>query len=168
MKRLALAGIDSAAAKRPGNSRYKPIRAYLRDGRFDQDRMLDVFEQLAAAKSDFRLSRIVCQMDWAADRSHIDDLIEFESRVNQRMVSSRGRGDWRLRLAKFGGGAVIDIMRTHPMIVHRRDPPAEPVLCAPRGIPARTALPKDRLVTWTRGSSHTRRNQSAFSAASMI
>jgi hypothetical protein len=62
---LAAAGIDSATAKQAGQLEVRTnTEAYLRDGRFDQDRMLDVFEQLAAAKSDFRLSRIGCQMDW--------------------------------------------------------------------------------------------------------
>jgi hypothetical protein len=79
--------------------------------------MLDVFEQLAAAGSDFRLSRIVCQMDWAADRSHIDDPIEFESRVNHVWSRHEDAVIWVYDLAKFGGDAVIDIMRTHPMVV---------------------------------------------------
>ena len=47
--------------------------------------MLEVFEQLASgnAKGGFPLSRIVSQMDWAAEgRSHVENLVEFESRVN--------------------------------------------------------------------------------------
>src|SRR5713226_8369511 len=55
---------------------------YLQDGRFDQDRMLQSFEQMASgnAEGGFPLSRIVCRMDWVPDgQSHIDDLIEFEA-----------------------------------------------------------------------------------------
>ena len=47
--------------------------------------MLEVFEQLASgnAKHGFPRSRIVCRMDWAADsRLFVDNVIEFESRVN--------------------------------------------------------------------------------------
>jgi hypothetical protein len=58
---------------------------YLQDGRFDQDRMLQSFEQMPSgnAEGGFPLSRIVCCMDWVPDsQSHIDDLIEFEARVN--------------------------------------------------------------------------------------
>lgn len=118
MKRLALAGIDPATAKQTGQLEVRTnTEAYLRDGRLDPDRMLDVFEQLAAAKSNFRLSRIVCQMDWAADRSHIDDLIEFESRVNHVWSRHEDAVICVYDLAKFGGDAVIDIMRTHPMII---------------------------------------------------
>jgi MEDS: MEthanogen/methylotroph, DcmR Sensory domain len=118
LQRLAAAGIDQERARQAGQLEvHTNTEAYLRDGRFDQDRMLDVFEQLAAAKSDFRLSRIVCHMDWAADRSHIDDLIEFESRVNHVWSQHEDAVICVYDLAKFGGDAVIDIMRTHPMIV---------------------------------------------------
>ena len=59
---------------------------YLRDGRFDQDRMLRVFEEMAASARStegFPMSRIVCRMDWVSgDQSRIHDVIEFESRVN--------------------------------------------------------------------------------------
>jgi len=118
LQRLATAGIDPERARQAGQLEVRTnTEAYLRAGRFDQDRMLDVFEQLAAARSDFRLSRIVCQMDWAADRSHIDDLIEFESRVNRVWSCHEDAVICVYNLAKFGGDAVIDIMRTHPMVV---------------------------------------------------
>jgi hypothetical protein len=118
LQRLAAAGIDPAAAKESGQLEVRSnTEAYLLDGRFDQDRMLNVFEQLVAARSDFRLSRIVCQMDWAADRSHIDDLIEFESRVNHVWSRYEDAVICVYDLAKFGGDAVIDILRTHPMVV---------------------------------------------------
>ena len=77
--------------------------------------MLDVFEQLAAARSNFRLSRIICQMDLAADLSHIDDLIEFKSRVNRARSRHEDAVICVYDLAKLGGDAVLDIMRTHPM-----------------------------------------------------
>jgi hypothetical protein len=53
--------------------------AYLRDGRFDKDRMVEVFEQLASGngKGGFPLSRIVCRMDWAVEGgSYVDDVVE--------------------------------------------------------------------------------------------
>jgi hypothetical protein len=110
--------IDQERARQAGQLEVRTnTEAYLRDGRFDQDQMLDVFAQLAAAKSDFRLSRIICHMDWAADRSHIDDLIEFESRVNHVWSQHEDAVICAYDLAKFGGDAVIDIIRTHPMIV---------------------------------------------------
>ena len=120
LRRLAASGIDTAAAKQSGQLEIQTnTDAYLREGRFDKDRMLDVFELLASSseKANFRRSRIVCQMDWAADRSHIDDVIEFESRVNHVWSQHEDAVVCVYDLAKFGGDAVIDIMRTHPVIV---------------------------------------------------
>jgi hypothetical protein len=85
LQRLAAAGIDAAAAQHSGQFELRTnTETYLRNGRFDQERMLECFEQLASgnARGGFPLSRIVCHMEWAADgRSHVDDLVEFESRV---------------------------------------------------------------------------------------
>jgi hypothetical protein len=121
LARLAGAGVDPIAAQQCGQFELRSnTDTYLRDGRFDQDRMLKVFEQLASgtAEGGFPLSRIVCQMDWAAqDRSHIDDLIEFESRVNHVWQCHDDAVICVYDLAKFGGDTVIDIMRTHPMII---------------------------------------------------
>ena len=121
LQRLAAAGIDTAAAQQSGQLELRTnTEAYLRDGRFDQDRMLDVFEQLASgtAPSAFPLSRIVCHMEWAAaDRSYIEDLVEFESRVNDVWRRHDDAVMCVYDLAKFGGDTVVDIMRTHPMVV---------------------------------------------------
>ena len=115
---------------------------YLRDGRFDQDRMLEVFEQLASgnAKGGFPLSRIVCHMDWASeDRSHIDNLVEFESRVNDVWRRHDDAVICVYDLAKFGGDTVIDIMRTHPMIIIGGILQQNPFFVPPEAVPARTA-----------------------------
>src|SRR5580698_8048359 len=82
LQRLTAAGIDAAAAQRSGQFELRTnTETYLRDGHFDQDRMLEVFEQLASGnvKGDFPLSRICFRMDWAVeDRSCVDELVEFE------------------------------------------------------------------------------------------
>jgi hypothetical protein len=121
LKRLTAAGIDTTAAEQSGQFELRTnTETYLRGGRFDQDRMLEAFEHLASgnAKGGFPLSRIVCQMDWAGEgRSHIADLIEFESRVNDVWRRHDDAVICVYDLAKFGGETVIDIMRTHPMII---------------------------------------------------
>jgi uncharacterized protein YjhX (UPF0386 family) len=121
LKRLAAMGIDAMAAQQSGRLELRTnVETYLRDGNFDPDRMLEVFEQLASdsAKSGFPLSRIVCQMDWAADgQSHIDSLIQFESRVNDVWDRHDDAVICVYDLRKFSGDTVIDIMRTHPMVI---------------------------------------------------
>jgi len=121
LQRLAHAGIDTEAARQSGRLELRTnIETYLPDGRFDQDRMLEVFEQLASgnAKGGFPLSRICCRMDWAAeDRSQVDDVIEFESRVNNVWRRHEDAVICTYPLGKFGGDTVIDILRTHPMVI---------------------------------------------------
>ena len=119
--RLTAAGIDLETAKRKGQFElHTNTDAYLRDGHFDQDRMLEAFEQLASgnATGGFPLSRIVCQMDWAGgNRSYTDDLVEFESRVNHVWRQHDDAVICVYDLAKFGGDMVVDMIRTHPMII---------------------------------------------------
>ena len=121
LQRLVAAGIDPAAAERSGQFELKTsTEAYLRDGRFDQDRMLEAFEQLASgnAKGEFPLSRIVCRMDWVVDSgNYVDDVVEFESRVNDVWTRHDDAVICTYHLGKFGGDTVIDIMRTHPMVI---------------------------------------------------
>jgi hypothetical protein len=82
--------------------------------------MLAVFEQLAGgnATHGFPLSRIVCRMDWLADgKPAVDDVIEFESRVNDIWRRHDDAVICTYQLQQFSGDAVIDIMRTHPMVI---------------------------------------------------
>jgi hypothetical protein len=121
LRRLAGIGIDTTTAQQSGQFELRSdTDTYLRDGRFDQDRMLQVFEQLASgnAKGGFLLSRIVCHMEWAAEgRPHVDDLLEYEARLNYILPRYKDPVICTYDLAKFGGDTVIDIMRTHPMII---------------------------------------------------
>jgi len=121
LQRLVAAGIDPAAAERTGQFELRTnSETYLRDGRFDKDRMLQAFEQIASgnAPAGFPLSRIVCRMDWAAQgQSCVNDLIEFESRVNHVWERHDDAVICTYHLGKFGGDTVIDIMRTHPMVI---------------------------------------------------
>ena len=121
LNRLIAAGIDTAGAAQSGQFELKTnTEAYLRDGRFDKDRMVEVFEQLASgnAKGGFPLSRIVCRMDWAVEGgSYVDDVVEFESRVNEVWNRHEDAVICTYYLGKFGGDTVIDILRTHPMVI---------------------------------------------------
>jgi hypothetical protein len=57
-------------------------------------------------------------MEWAVEGdSHIDDVVEFESRVNDVWRRHEDAVICTYNLARFGGDSVIDIMRTHPMVI---------------------------------------------------
>jgi hypothetical protein len=121
LKRLAEAGIDTATAQQKGQLELRVnTEVYLPDGRFDSDRMIAAFEQLASRNSGgaYPLSRICCRMDWTVkDQSHIDDVIEFESRVNEVWRRHEDAVICTYHLGHFRGDEVIDIMRTHPMVI---------------------------------------------------
>jgi hypothetical protein len=121
LRRLASAGIDSAAAQETGQLEIRTnTDAYLRDGKFDQDQMLETFERLASgnAPGGFPLSRIVCRMDWVVgDEARLENVIEFESRVNAVWNQHDDAVICTYHLGMFSGDAVIDIMRTHPMVI---------------------------------------------------
>jgi hypothetical protein len=122
LQRLAGAGIDAESARRTGQFELKTnTDTYLVDGRFDQDRMLESFEQLVKGNrtAGYPISRIVCHMEWAgAGQPYIHDVVAFEARVND--VWQRNPHDAVIctyNLEKFGGEAVVDIIRTHPLVL---------------------------------------------------
>lgn len=121
LQRLALSGIDTHEARSRGQLEVRSSAdTYLRDGHFDIDRMLSVFEGLASGSGQhaFPRSRIVCRMDWATEsRPLIDSVIEFESRVNNLWRDHDDVVICTYRLDQFKGDAVIDILRTHPAVI---------------------------------------------------
>jgi hypothetical protein len=122
LERLAAAGIDSAAPEQSGQLQIRiNTEVYLRDGQFDQDRMLAAFEDMAASArgaEGFPMSRIVCRMDWASrNPSRIQDVIEFESRVNEVWRRYDDAVVCTYHLGQLSGDAVVDIMRTHPLVI---------------------------------------------------
>ena len=86
VRRLASAGIDVSAAEQSGQFELcNWADAYLRDGHFDQDRMLALIEEVLESdrQQGFPLTRLVAHMEWALeDRPGVDDLVEYETRLN--------------------------------------------------------------------------------------
>jgi hypothetical protein len=85
-QRLASAGIDVPVAEKSGQFELRNwADAYLRDGHFDQDRMLALIEDVldSGIRQGFALTRLVAHMEWALeDRPGVDDLVEYETRLN--------------------------------------------------------------------------------------
>jgi hypothetical protein len=84
--RLASAGIDVETAEKTGQFELRNwADAYLRDGHFDQDRMLALIQEVldGGRQQGFALTRLVADMEWALeDRPGVDDLVEYETRLN--------------------------------------------------------------------------------------
>ncbi len=85
-RRLEEAGIDVDGAERKGQLEVRRWEdAYLRDGHFDQNRMLALIEEvLQGGKAQgFPLTRLVANMEWALeDRPGVEDIVEYETRLN--------------------------------------------------------------------------------------
>lgn len=121
LRRLTSAGIDVAAAEQRGQFELRSwADAYLRGGHFDQDRMLALIQEVleGGRRQGFPLTRLVAPMEWALeDRPGVDDLVEYETRLNYLLPRYPDPVVWTYALAKFGGEVVVDMMRTHPMII---------------------------------------------------
>ena len=119
LERLSDAGVDVAAAQARGQLEVQlNTQVYLQDGRFDGDRMLAAFEAMANAKQGYPLSRIVCDMDWACDGLAVfDDVLRFEARVNRVWSQHDDVVICIYDVRQMSGDMVIDVMRTHPMVL---------------------------------------------------
>ena len=121
LQRLAAAGIDVAAAQQRGQFELCTwTEAHLRDGSFDQDRMRALIEGVVtdARQQGFPRTRFVTHMEWALEaRVGVATLLEYEATANYRRLRDHDPVICTYDLAKFGGGIVVDIMRTHPMVI---------------------------------------------------
>src|SRR5207253_10446873 len=115
-RRLREAGIDPDAASARGQLVVKRWQdAYLRDGHFGQDRMLALIEEVLSAgpAEGFPLTRLVAHMEWALeDFPGVNDLVEYETRLNFVLPKYKDPVISTYDCAKFGAGIAMDILRT--------------------------------------------------------
>jgi hypothetical protein len=85
-RRLAEAGIGVADAEAKGQLEIRGWEdAYLREGHFDQNKMLALIEEVlhGGKAQGYPLTRLVANMEWALeDRPGVDDIVEYETRLN--------------------------------------------------------------------------------------
>jgi hypothetical protein len=121
LERLESGGIKVKETQQTGQLEVRNWEdAYLRDGHFDQYRMLALIERVFAkgGSGAFALTRLVAHMEWALeDRPGVNDLVEYETRLNQILPKYADPVICAYDTVKFGGGIMVDIMRTHPMII---------------------------------------------------
>ncbi|HYZ56064.1 MAG TPA: MEDS domain-containing protein [Streptosporangiaceae bacterium] len=92
----------------------------LRGGRFDQDTWLASFEQVlqSGLAAGYAQTRFFSHMEWAlVDLPGVDDLIEFETRVNYVAPKYEDAVICAYDLMKFGASVVADALRTHPLVI---------------------------------------------------
>ena len=118
---LTRAGIEVSSAEKSGQfEARKWNETYVREGRFDQEAMLQLLEGvfLQGRKQGFGLSRCVAHMEWAMNYGvGTNALLEYEARLNHLIKRYPDPVLCVYDLAKFNGSVLMDILRTHPMVI---------------------------------------------------
>jgi hypothetical protein len=121
LRRLAEAGINVQEAMDAGQLEVRPWQdASLRGERFDQDTWLASFEQVleSGPGAGYARTRFLGHMEWAlADVPGVEDLIEFETRVNYVVPKYDDIVICAYNLSKFDASVVMDALRTHPAVI---------------------------------------------------
>ena len=93
---------------------------YLRRGQFLQHEMLALVDEVlgGSAAASFPQTRVVAHMEWAlGDFPGVDDLVEYETRLNHVLPRYPGPVVCVYDSARFGAGLALDVLRTHPMVI---------------------------------------------------
>jgi len=121
LKRLAGAGINVEQALGSGQLEVRPWQdAYLRGNRFDQDAMLAYIEDVlqSTAAGGYPLTRLLAHMGWALlDKPGVDDLLEYEIRINYVLPKYDDPVICAYDLAKIRSAVAMDLIRTHPVVI---------------------------------------------------
>jgi hypothetical protein len=93
--------------------------AHVRNGRFDQYAMLSWADNaLANNAAEYPRTRIVAHMEWALlDLPGVEDLLEYETRVNHMLSKHDAPVICAYDTTKFGANVAMDVMRTHPLVI---------------------------------------------------
>jgi hypothetical protein len=118
---LAEAGVSVDEAMSTGQLEVRPWEdATLRGGYFDVETWLATFEEVlqSGPASGYGQTRFFGHMEWAlTDLPGTEDLIEYETRVNYLIPKYEDTVICTYDLTKFGASAVMDALRTHPVVI---------------------------------------------------
>jgi hypothetical protein len=121
LRRLRKLGIDVDRAEQSGRLEvHRWQDAHLRDGCFDQNQMFTLIQKtLEQGKTQgYPLTRIIGNMEWVLeDCPGVTDIVEYEARLNYALEGYDDPVICTYDLSRFDASVVIDIMRTHPMMI---------------------------------------------------
>ena len=113
-------GIDVEGAQDSGQLEIRQWEdAYLKDGYFDGDRMNSILEDvLQGSRQKYGLTRLMGNMEWALETAPgVTDIIEYECKLNYLLPKYPDPIVCVYDLNKHSGSVVMDILRTHPMVI---------------------------------------------------
>jgi hypothetical protein len=118
---LADAGVNVADAMGTGQLEVRPWQdSTLQGGRFSLDSWLAEFEQVlqSGSAAGYGQTRFFGHMEWAlTGLPGSGDLMEYETRVNYVIPKYEDTVVCTYDLTKFGASAVMDALRTHPVVI---------------------------------------------------
>jgi hypothetical protein len=121
LRHLTDAGIDVQKVSASGQLEVRSWKdTYLRGDRFDQDAMLALVEEVLQTghTEGYSLTRLLAHMEWAlVDKQGVEDLLEYETRVNYVIPKHDNIVICAYDLSKFSASVAIDAMRTHPVVI---------------------------------------------------
>jgi hypothetical protein len=122
LSRLQQVGIDTQSAEQRGQLEVRAWQdAHFRPGRFDQDAMLALIEDEVlrrGAAPGYLQTRFVAHMEWALeDMPGVEDLVEYETRLNYIVSKYDDPVICTYDCDRFRAATVMDILRTHPLVI---------------------------------------------------
>jgi len=120
-RRLAAAGMEVARLEAEGALEVRDwTSAHLRDGRFDRKRMIALAAEAIAdtRRRGFRHTRFVTHMEWAlTSGTSMERLAEYEATAQHAVPPDGDPVICVYDLTRWGGQALVDVIRTHPLII---------------------------------------------------
>jgi hypothetical protein len=115
---LGQAGLDTDALRDSGRLDVASwAEAHLSPGHFDQNAMLSLLDGTlwSNAQQGFPITRIWSNQEWALkDLPGVGDIAQYESRWNTISAKHDVLTVCVYDISRFGGGIVMDMLRTHP------------------------------------------------------
>jgi hypothetical protein len=117
LRQLRSAGIDVDSVEKEGHLELRDWNEYyFPDGRFDEARLLAQWDTVldGAVQNGYPRTRVIAHLDWHSDDANT--LLQYEANFN---LAPRNRDPviCTYDLAKHSATFIIDVMRTHPMII---------------------------------------------------
>lgn len=121
LRQMAAEGIDVVDAEERGQLNLCTWdQTYISGGHFDQYRMIDKILEILdpANRPPGGITRGIARMEWALeDLPGVHDILEYETRLNYVLPDFHDPVICTYDLARFDARVVMDIMRTHPMVI---------------------------------------------------
>lgn len=113
-------GIDVASGQESGQLEIRRWEdAYLTDGYFDGDRMINFLKGVFESnRAKYKLTRLLGNMEWALETAPgVTDIVEYETKLNYILPNYPDPVVCAYDLNKHSGSVVMDVLRTHPLVI---------------------------------------------------